>query len=596
MQIDQKTVPPAAIQVWKASLGRASPAAIRTLTAQDNRLTAGFRPGKVTPSVARNRLQAALEQHQELSDSYRALLRDCTLANSLVRVLSEEALAMGRQALCCYHGGAELSAAMLLDAREAVRGMGFEWLQAPVEAGSAADRQQAARKLADLFRPFLEQMQALPTSNPGAPAPALATASAPAAGHSRAPRSVKERELLLALRAKDKEAKRYRRDWQAAHEERLRLRQAGESAQAMRANAQADITKLTTQLAQWDTDFESRVAERVGALLDARLLPWLRPAEQLVQAAELNASASWLEQAQALLERQVAQDQRYGLRSRLQSELQACQAMRLKLEQAQHDALRPLPELASMASRIAEHSRAIEDKLGQSTTAPLATTPGLQRLSQSLQGADTLDQVSAVRHALQASEALGWLDEAELAQAYRLVELASSRCYALAGTAQGWSQGRLTHQDLPLHALQAELAQGRPCTVVVDGHNMLYTQPGLFRAWFDQQGQPGQRARQRLIDQLLDLLKRQPGLRVNLWFDGDTLHDYTPAPHLRVHYSGGTGADRADQHIVAYLQHLKQSAPTQLRAVVTADRSEASQAKQTGALVLAPQELGLWLR
>ncbi len=39
-----------------------------------------------------------------------------------------------------------------------------------------------------------------------------------------------------------------------------------------------------------------------------------------------------------------------------------------------------------------------------------------------------------------------------------------------------------------------------------------------------------QRARQRLIDQLLDLLKRQPGLRVNLWFDGDTLHDYTPAP------------------------------------------------------------------
>ena len=596
MQIDQKTVPSAAIQIWKTSLGRAGPAAIKTLAAQDNRLTAGFRPGKIDPSVARKRLQAALEQHQELPESYLALLRGCTLANPLVLVLSEEALATGRQALCRCYGSTELSAAMLLDAREAVRRMGFEWLQAPVETGSAADRQEAARELADLFRPFLEQMQLLAATQPGAPAPALATASAPGAGDSRAPRSVKERELLLALRAKDKEAKRYRRDWQAAHEERLRLRQAGESAQAAQANAQACITELTTQLARWETHFEGRVTERVDALLDARLLPWLRPAEQLVQAVELNASASWLEQAQALLERQAAQDQRYGLRSRLQSELQACQAMRLRLEQAQHDALRPLPELASMASRIAEHGRAIEDKLGQSTTAPLATTPGLQRLSQSLQGADTLDQVSAVRHALQASEALGWLDEAELAQAYRLVELASSRCYALAGTAQGWSQGRLTHQGLPLHALQAELAQGRPCTVVVDGHNMLYTQRGLFRAWFDEQGQPGQRARQRLIDQLLDLLKRQPRLRVNLWFDGDTLHDYTPGPRLRVHYSGGTGADRADQHIVAYLQHLKQSAPTQLRAVVTADRSEASQAKQTGALVLAPQELGLWLR
>ena len=594
MQIDQQTVPPVVLQVWKASLGRADQAAIKTLAAQDRRLTAGFRPGKLDPVVARKRLQAALDQ-QDLPEPYRDLLRDTTLANSLVRVLSEDALTMARQALCRHYGDAELAAAMLLDAREAVRRQGFEWLQTPVAAESATDLQAATRELTDLFQPFLAQIQAWRTASPEAQQPSPATAAANESSEGRAPRSTKERELLLALREKDKDAKRWRREYQAAHEERLRLRQAVESAQATQASAQARLTELTQQLAQWETRFDHRVAERVDALLDARLLPWLRPAEQLEQSVQQSRTASWLEQAQALLERQAAQDRRYGLRSRLESELQACQAMQLKLEQAQRDALRPLPELATMAAGIAEQMRALSRQLGESATTTPAAHPGLQRLARSLQGATTLDQVGAVRQALQASATLGWLDETELAQAYQLIGQASSRCYALAGVTQGWSQGRLVLQGLPLHALQAELAQGRPCTVVVDGHNMLYTQPGLFREWFEN-GQPGQRARQRLIDQLLALLERQPGLQAHLWFDGDTLHDYTPAPRLRVHYSGGIGADRADQRIVAYLHHLRQSTPTQLRAVVTADRSEARQAEQTGALVLAPQELGLWLR
>ena len=562
MQIDQQTVPPAVLQVWKASFGRADPAAIKTLAAKDRRLTAGFRPGKLDPAVTRKRLQAALDQ-QDLPEPYRDLLRDTTLANSLVRVLSEEALTAARQALCRHHGEAELVAAMLLDEREAVRRQGFEWLQAPLEAGSAGDR------------------------------PAVDPAAVP--GDGRAPRSAKERELVLTLRAKDKDAKHWRREHHAAHEERLRLRQVVESARTAQADAETRIAELTRQLAQWDARFESRVAERVDALLDARLLPWLRPAEQLARVVAQNGAASWLEQAEMLLERQAAQDRRYGLRSRLASEWQACQAMQLKLEQAQRDALRPLPELATVAAGIGERMAAIAKELGQPATAMPATTPGLQRLSRSLQSAATLDQVVAVRQALQASAALDWLDEAELAQAYQLIEQASSRCYALAGVAQGWSQGRLLSQGLPLHALQAELAQGRPCTVVVDGHNLLYTQRGLFREWCEN-GQPGQRARQRLIDQLLALLDHQAGLRVHLWFDGDTLHDYTPAPRLRVHYSGGTGTDRADQRIVAHLHHLQQSTPTQLRAVVTDDRSEARQAEQTGALVLAPQELVLWLR
>ena len=60
-----------------------------------------------------------------------------------------------------------------------------------------------------------------------------------------------------------------------------------------------------------------------------------------------------------------------------------------------------------------------------------------------------------------------------------------------------------------------------------------------------------------------------------------------------MHYSGGSGANRDDDQIVAYLQHLQKASPERLRALATADRDETARATRLGALVLTPQELAV---
>ena len=94
---------------------------------------------------------------------------------------------------------------------------------------------------------------------------------------------------------------------------------------------------------------------------------------------------------------------------------------------------------------------------------------------------------------------------------------------------------------------------------------------------------------------LARLAQRHPRLQIQLWFDGEVASDRTVSANLRVAFSGGSGRNRADQQILATLHHIGTATPGLLRAVVTADRDEARAAERTGAMVLAPPELALWL-
>ena len=65
--------------------------------------------------------------------------------------------------------------------------------------------------------------------------------------------------------------------------------------------------------------------------------------------------------------------------------------------------------------------------------------------------------------------------------------------------------------------------------------------------------------------------------------------------NLRVRFSGGSGSNRADRQILAFLHHLGTASPELTRAVVTADQDEARAAERSHAMVMAPEELALWL-
>jgi predicted RNA-binding protein with PIN domain len=145
-----------------------------------------------------------------------------------------------------------------------------------------------------------------------------------------------------------------------------------------------------------------------------------------------------------------------------------------------------------------------------------------------------------------------------------------------------------------MYALQSELARGRPCTLVVDGHNVLHKLPNLFRVDYEA-GQPGAKARKSLESRLLGLCSKYSTLSVQLWFDGPFVEERAVTSNFRVRFSGGVGSDRADRQITSYLQHLQSSSPGELRAVVSADAEVAQHGRQAGAMVMMPVELGLVL-
>jgi hypothetical protein len=94
---------------------------------------------------------------------------------------------------------------------------------------------------------------------------------------------------------------------------------------------------------------------------------------------------------------------------------------------------------------------------------------------------------------------------------------------------------------------------------------------------------------------LLGLCSEYPTRSVVLWFDGPVVQERALASNLRVRFSRGTGTDRADQQIAAYLMHLQATYSHQMRAVVSADGAVAGCANSSGALVLLPVEFGHWI-
>ena len=598
MKIDDHPIPKPVVLAWCGALVRLPDAKVRSLASEQG-LGAGFRASKMPPDVARARLRSALEGYAELPETIRLALRGASQASALVVPLSDELVMEQSGLLANSLGLAETVAALLLDGRASLRSHALGMLDGwdGSECNEEAQRKASTELMAHL-QGLAQALHALkPQDGTGSPSgtdAGLADRAATTPQMTRSPRPQAERQLVLALRDKRREAAALARDLAASRQgsdrwrtELERLRPALELTQQRAGRAEAELAELRG-------DFEALVQQRVQALLDERLLPWLAPAESLAQAAADPGRGQLLEQAELLLQEQAAIDRRYGLRRSLQAELDDCRQMLARLAEAQAESLRPLPKLLTLQQEIRLRIQALQQQLGRRADTDLAAGSSLARLQQAMAQANTLEQLSAIRQALGAAEPLGLLDVEERARAYALLADLASRIYAREGICRTAAQDREGLRHLPLHAMQSTLAVGQRATLVVDGHNVLFTLPALFRPFFEN-GNPGGRARDALEQRLAALARRHPRLDIQLWFDGGTVSERTVSDNLRVRFSGGSGSNRADRQILAFLHHLGTASPELTRAVVTADQDEARAAERRHAMVMAPEELALWL-
>lgn len=639
MKLDEREVPAPVLTHWKHAIDGAPSAALNALTSIYPSLKAGFRPGKVPPAQLRARVKAMLDSSTALPEVLRKLLVDQGLQRQLVCVLSEAAIDPQAASWADALGRAEFFSAMLLDDRATVRSAGFA--QTAGWDGQDADSLAAARArqtLIDEFGPFLRCVAPLVHGLPGASTASSqgsgdglesavqhASSNSPASSEgadkerlcktdaltlpARPPRPAQERALVLQLRAQRLEARRAQRACDEAQRDRDRLAARLETTDTHLTEARAELRRLSDELRNTQARIDELVRDGVQAQLDARLRPWLAPAEALERAVQDLGEDTLAAQAEALLRRQAEIDRREGLRSALVAELQRTQAALAEVQRAQVDALNPLPQLPEMARRLRVHAAALQSRLDAASAS--ATSPAhpdaavgetttvtshepLARLHQVLAATHTLDSLAEVRRQLQAAEPLSLLTAGELARAYSLLHDAAGRLYDRSAVAAGVTHPpALDARAFPLQALQRTLASGRSGTLVVDGHNVLHLLPKIFRAYYDSRDQPTAEARRALADRLLDLAARYPSLHVELWFDGPVQDTRALSERVRLHFSGGSGSNRADRAIIAQVHHLA-NAGGNLIAVASADGEVRADAQSLNALLMYPVELGLW--
>lgn len=580
LKVDSQLVDERVISAWKSALKNANATELQTFAAKHPNLTAGFRKGKVSLSALVPRIQALLDQSGDLPVDLCVLLRNATLSRTLLCVLSEKAIHESLPLLPSAFGRLNIFSAMLLDERESIRKLGFDQI-ASLNAPEPTDQEQkeSIQSLQNLFKTFFDQMQLLTGKD------------VPSTTELVTKRDRKTRKLVVDLRQKRQEANRLRRDLLDAQSDRYKVRLQN---RALSDSLTASETALQTKSQAYNKlsiDFEERVEQAVCRQLDARVLPWLRPAEALSQAVAKSAQCNLLQEAEALLLRQATADQRFGLRSQLEAEGRRYGVVIERLKDAIRESIRPLPEIGSavrkMETRVAEIEKLLKQSSQTATEAGQAPPPLVEKLQQAL----TLDEVATVRKGLLAIDSVGLLAPRDLEAAYVLIGDVASRLYMQASL----GNKKISLKGVPLYALQRQLAEGRECTMLVDGHNVLHKLPTIFGVYYEH-GDPGSRAQEALVQKLDLLCSRQEDLTVELWFDSGVAHDETLKENFNVHYSGGQGVNRADDQIVAYLQYLKREGSPRLRALVTADRDEAAKAEACGALIISPQEFAVLVR
>lgn len=599
MNIDNRALPPFVVGALRAALAAANEKTLRDLAAQHADLARGFRPGKADASVIRTRALAAFDRMHELPDAYRSILRDSTLSRSLIAVLSEASLEQILDQIVTLHGLGAVTAAMLLDDRESIRTRAFCLLDDGEERPrkqEAAAPAGAAAAFIERMTPFLEVLSGILSAT--GEKSETATVAAARATHQPEPDPARERQLAEELRDKRVEATRLQRDLDRVNASRERtLRELEALARAQDA-AKQRCASLELELHTLRERFGDRVEAEVARRLDARLLPWLLPAENLEIAANEIAEDDLCDAAEKLLQHQMEIDRRYGLRSRIQAEIARLEALCERLKSAQTDSLRPLSVLSSMLTRIDERVALLRSRLGApSMGADDGIAGSIERM---IASAETFARLAQMRETLNSLASLDLMTEHAQRRLHGRIRDTASKLYATASMRSHWRPDPSASAEsselagVPLYAIQNALARGTACTLMIDGHNVLFGLTDLFHERHAP-GASGIRARMRLEQMLVELSHRCPSLTIHLWFDGASLTDRTASENVRVHFSGGQGRDRADDRIAAHVLHLREASPEHPRAVVTADRALAGRVREAGSLVMTPIELGIWL-
>ena len=590
LTVDSLPVDLRVIAHWKAALKTADEVALQDFAKNHKHLNMGFRKGKVSLPVLVARVQVMLDQSRDLSPDFCRLLREATLSRQFICVLSEEAIKHSLPQLADAYGRLNVFAALHLDERESMRKLGYDKIQD--WGGSEADdseQKQSVKDLQKLIPDFLTHIQLLLLDGDSFEKSNVGPRSEKAQK-----RDVRTEKLVTAFRAKRTEYNRLQRKFNEISHEAEDIKAESEARRQDLESSTNNLKLASQQYVALNEKFELHVRDAVARQLDNKLVPWLKRTQTL-ETAVSTSPKGLQEEAKVLLSRQASVDKKFGLRSQLAQESTACQALQLQLREAMAESIEPLPELSAVAKKLANRIAEIGLILQKNSDVVADKTPAASLFVEKINATRHLDELAGVRKGWMYLEELGLLSSSELSAGYALLIEKASQLYLKAGLGDATRLQPALLEGIPLYALQRQLVGGQSCVLLIDGHNVLHKLTDFFGESFEQ-GFPGAKAQQALIKKITSICDAHKNLTVKLWFDSPMAHDETIQGNFMVHYSGGTGANRADEQIVAYLNYLNLQSSQLFKALVTEDRDEAAKAEDCGALILSPLEFKVLLQ
>jgi len=588
--LNGQSIDPRVIAAWKAALKATDEVDLQVFARNHKQLNVGFRKGKVSLPVLLTRILAMLDQSKDLSPDLCKLLRDATLSRKFICVLSEEAITFTLNPLADAYGRLKIYAALQLDERESIRKIGFEKISSwNGNEANDSEQKQAVKDLRELLPGFLNSIQILLFESS-----LIERKTSEERKNTRHKRDKKTEKLITDFRATRTALNRLRRDFNDVGIAKERIAAISDASRIELERKTQTLNFVSQNYTELKENFERRVQDAVSIVLDQKLVPWLKQAEELERIV-LEMPVDLLREAEDLLRRQVETDKKFGLRTQLAAEAAKFQDLQLRLKEALVESMRPLPELGVVIQRLENRISEIEKLLQKNAIPQTDARSAPIKFIEKLNATRTLDELADIRKGLLFLETAGLMADSELSGAYTLIADKASRVYlqSIIGTSSKSKSAAL--DGVPLYALQRQIADGHNCVLLIDGHNVLHKLPSLFGEAFED-GIPGAKAQKALILMIAKFCDLNTNLTAKLWFDSPRAHDETIRGNFTVHYSGGKGTNRADDQIVSYLQFLSTQSPHIFRALVTDDRDEAAKSAACGAHIVSPIEFEMFLR
>lgn len=557
-------------------------------------LMQGLRQDKPNADLLRQRVLGKM-QLKTLPPLLVALLRSASLSDPLVAVLSDKTLEQGLPALMSHFGRVPVLAALWLDERGSVRSLAKSCgepgspAHARVHAKVGKTQAKPEESLKQRFKPLLTLLQCvLADLPPEWPTPPAKARQLPAAAPALSP---SPEQVAREIRASSV-FKQVQRERNALQDERDNLGRLRDKLSHEVQTQSEQLRAVRARLAEVEDDWRLRVARGIADGLNKRMAPWLQASEAL--ALPIAHQADPLARARHLLARQAQEDQRFGTRSAVGEQMAEAQRLLAALQDAQAEALRPLPQLAEEQRALASHIEALQARLVQHSIQP--THQSVRQLDKALQAVRNMDELQETKRQVERNMLAEAWSMAMCQQAYEVLERRAMQIYDLHHVASE------AHKDAhppvtPKQHFEHGLRQALPMRLIIDGHNLLPKLKPLIGAAFFSEGQgPNARARALLIERVRLLTELHPLLCADIVFDGPDDPHWSETESLRVWFSGGQGSDRADGRILEVLQAQRYPCQDGRRAevlcfVVTEDRDLRLKSQALKALVFSPLEL-----